>query len=101
VGFEELLPTEVGWQLEVSSVPSYVFPTMLVAGKQIRVMPLQEKRQIKCLPGHVLKELRCLLASMVRIGFPQCYPTPCEDHHRTTGQTHLDSVTFQPTEQQT
>jgi hypothetical protein len=28
-------------------------------------VPLQEKRSIRCLPGHIPKELRCLLASMV------------------------------------
>jgi hypothetical protein len=64
-------------------------------------VPLQEKRPIRCLPGHILKELGCLLASMVgsalwlQIRFPQHCPKPYEDHHGTAGQTHLDSTAFQ------
>jgi hypothetical protein len=99
MGFEELLPMAVRGVFYTH--PMYSPQHQWHKDKQGWVS-LQEKRPMSCLPGHVPKELRCLLASMAGsvlwlwIGFPLCHPKLYEDHHGTTGQTYLNSIAFQP-----
>jgi hypothetical protein len=89
------------WQLEVSPISTlYILPLHWWYKDKQGWVPLQGKGPIRYLPGQVLKELVCFLASMARsalwlyIGLLQCGLKLHEDHHRTTGQTHSDSIAF-------
>jgi hypothetical protein len=89
------------WKLEVSSISTLCIPHPALVAQRQGWVTLQEKRSLRYLPGHVLKELRCLLASMVGsalwlwIRLPWRHPKLYEDHHGTAGPTHSDSIAFQ------